>query len=82
VLSAAGATVLSEPDGGLSVSGVDVAEIAELALRRQFPVHELTPRSASLEDAYLQLTESSVEYRTASRPSELAAERNQTGSAW
>jgi ABC-2 type transport system ATP-binding protein len=65
VLSTAGATVLSEPDGGLSVAGLDSAEIADLALQQHIPVHELTPRSASLEDAYMQLTESSVEYRTA-----------------
>jgi ABC-2 type transport system ATP-binding protein len=65
LLVAAGATVLGEPDGGLSVTGVDAARIADLALRNQIPVHELTPRSASLEDAYLELTESSVEYRTA-----------------
>lgn len=64
VLKAAGATVLDEPAGGLSVSGIDPAEIADLALARGIPVHELTPRSASLEDAYLELTESSVEYRT------------------
>jgi ABC-2 type transport system ATP-binding protein len=65
VLTSAGATVLAEPDGGFSVTGLDAAGIADVALRSQIPVHELTPRSASLEDAYMQLTESSVEYRTA-----------------
>jgi ABC-2 type transport system ATP-binding protein len=65
VLTSAGATVLGEPDGGFSVTGLDAAGIADVALRSQIPVHELTPRSASLEDAYMQLTESSVEYRTA-----------------
>ncbi|QFZ21780.1 ABC transporter ATP-binding protein [Saccharothrix syringae] len=62
VLGAAGASVTTE-DGALLVRGLEPAEIADLAARRQLPVHELTPRSASLEDAYLRLTEDSVEYR-------------------
>jgi ABC-2 type transport system ATP-binding protein len=64
VLTAAGATVLDEPDDGLAVTGLDQSDIAELALDKRIPVHELTPRSASLEDAYMRLTESSVEYRS------------------
>jgi ABC-2 type transport system ATP-binding protein len=63
VLTAAGATVRAE-DGALLVLGLDAPDIADLAARDRIPVHELTPRSASLEDAYLELTEDSVEYRT------------------
>ena len=63
-LVAAGATVLEEPDGGLSVTGISPARIADIALERRIPVHELTPRSASLEEAYMRLTEDSVEYRS------------------
>jgi ABC-2 type transport system ATP-binding protein len=65
-LGTAGATVLGEPGGGLSVTGVTTAEIADMALLRGIPIHELTPRSASLEEAYLELTEDSVEYRSVS----------------
>ena len=65
-LSGAGATVLGEPGGGLSVTGVTTARIADIALVRRIPIHELTPRSASLEEAYLQLTDDSVEYRSVS----------------
>jgi ABC-2 type transport system ATP-binding protein len=54
-LGAAGAAV-AEEDGGLSVTGLDVAAIGDLAAARGIPLHEVTPRSASLEDAYLHLT--------------------------
>ncbi|MEU4442221.1 ATP-binding cassette domain-containing protein [Actinosynnema sp. NPDC050801] len=63
VLTAAGASTRSE-DGALLVQGLDAPEIADLAALNGIRVHELTPRSASLEDAYLELTEESVEYRT------------------
>ncbi|MGM1059177.1 ABC transporter ATP-binding protein [Saccharothrix sp. Mg75] len=64
VLAEAGASVTEDEDGALLVHGLDAPGIADLAARRQIPVHELTPRSASLEDAYLELTEDSAEYRT------------------
>ncbi|MER5264454.1 ATP-binding cassette domain-containing protein [Actinosynnema sp. NPDC002837] len=62
-LSAAGARTRSDA-GALLVQGLDAPDIADLAARDGIPIHELTPRSASLEDAYLELTEDSVEYRT------------------
>ncbi|MFD7658607.1 ABC transporter ATP-binding protein [Actinosynnema sp. NPDC059797] len=62
VLEEAGASVATE-DGALLVRGLGAADIADLAASRRLPVHELTPRSASLEDAYLRLTDDSVEYR-------------------
>ncbi|MFE2752142.1 ATP-binding cassette domain-containing protein [Actinosynnema sp. NPDC059335] len=62
-LTAAGASTEAE-DGALLVHGLDAPAIADLAARARIPIHELTPRSASLEDAYLELTEDSVEYRT------------------
>ncbi|MFD8561758.1 ABC transporter ATP-binding protein [Streptosporangium canum] len=61
-LEARGATVTTEDDGGLSVSGVDAAEIGSLALAEGIALRELTPRSASLEEAFMELTEESVEY--------------------
>ncbi|MEQ4725388.1 ATP-binding cassette domain-containing protein [Nonomuraea sp. B19D2] len=48
--------------GGLFVRGMDAAEIGELALRAGIALRELTPRSASLEEAFMELTEDSVEY--------------------
>jgi ABC-2 type transport system ATP-binding protein len=66
VLESSGATVHAEPGGGLSVRGADAAEISELAASRGIPLYELTPRSASLEEAYLQLTDDALEYRAGS----------------
>jgi ABC-2 type transport system ATP-binding protein len=61
-LETAGAVVV-EDGGALVVEGVDAAGIAGVAARNGVAVHELTPRSASLEDAYLELTEDSAEFR-------------------
>ncbi|MGH3901342.1 MAG: ABC transporter ATP-binding protein [Pseudonocardiaceae bacterium] len=63
VLTGMGATVLAEPSGGLSVAGLEAWRIASAAAAHYIPIQELTPRSASLEDAYLELTNHSVEYR-------------------
>jgi ABC-2 type transport system ATP-binding protein len=51
------------PDA-VNISGVTAAHIGDLAAARAIPLHELTPTSGSLEDAYLALTNDSVEYRT------------------
>ncbi len=63
LLTARGATVASEGDGGLAVTGMDGPAIAGLASAHGIAVHELTPRHASLEQAYLDLTSGSTEYR-------------------
>jgi ABC-2 type transport system ATP-binding protein len=67
VLRAAGATVGEEPGRGLVVKGLDVAEIGDLAAGNGLAVHEVTPRSASLEEAYMELTDDSVDYRAGGR---------------
>jgi ABC-2 type transport system ATP-binding protein len=48
--------------GGLSVSGLDPVRIGELALARGVALRELTPRTASLEEAFMELTGDSVEF--------------------
>jgi len=63
VLTGMGATVLTEPSGGLSVTGMDAWRIASAAAAHYIPIQELTPRSASLEDSYLELTNVSIENR-------------------
>ncbi|MEU4269295.1 ATP-binding cassette domain-containing protein [Streptomyces sp. NPDC026092] len=64
VLVAEGASVSTHASGGelLVVSGMPAARIGELALRHRFPLHELTTRKASLEEAFMELTADSVEY--------------------
>jgi ABC-2 type transport system ATP-binding protein len=61
VLTGLGATVLVEPGGGLSVTGLDAWRIASAAAANYIPIQELTPRSGSLEDAYRELTNAGVE---------------------
>jgi ABC-2 type transport system ATP-binding protein len=66
ILSAHGAAVVPGPDGGLAVTGLAPAVIADLAAANRFRVYELTQRRASLEQAYLQLTDDDVQYRATS----------------
>ncbi|MEV8023185.1 ATP-binding cassette domain-containing protein [Microbacterium sp. NPDC080220] len=62
-LAAADVTVSSGADGVLEVTGLTAAAIGDTAAHAGIPLHELTPRSGSLEDAYLALTEGAVEYQ-------------------
>jgi ABC-2 type transport system ATP-binding protein len=57
-------TVTSFDDGALEVSGVDAARIGDIAAASGLPLHELTPVDASLEEAYLELTQDEVEYHS------------------
>jgi ABC-2 type transport system ATP-binding protein len=65
------ATLLARPDvtvtagenNTLTVSGLTSEHIGELAAGSQIVLHELTPIEASLEEAYLELTQDDVEYR-------------------
>ncbi|MEU6021496.1 ATP-binding cassette domain-containing protein [Micromonospora sp. NPDC047134] len=61
-LTAEGAAVRSDPDGTLAVTGVTAERIGELALGLRIPLHELTTRTASLEEAFMALTAADVEY--------------------
>ncbi len=61
-LTGAGGRVVR--DGGtLTVQDLDARRVAELAATARAVVHELTPLSASLEEAFMELTRTSVEYR-------------------
>jgi ABC-2 type transport system ATP-binding protein len=56
---------VTAPEPGLAeITGVTAAALGDLAASLGIPVHELTSRSGSLEDAYLALTGDSVEYKT------------------
>jgi len=63
-LSGDGVTVEAGLDGGLEVRGLSAPDIGAIALREQIVLHELTPQRASLEQAFMSLTGSSVEFRT------------------
>jgi ABC-2 type transport system ATP-binding protein len=65
LLTDQGAGVTTEAGGTLHVTGLPAEVIGQLAASHQLPLTELATRSGTLEDAYLQLTESAVDYRTA-----------------
>ncbi|MGI5226379.1 ABC transporter ATP-binding protein [Actinoallomurus sp. CA-142502] len=62
VLTAEGASVRPDGDQALTVTGLSAARVGELAFRHRVPLHELAPRTASLEEAFMELTAGSVEY--------------------
>jgi ABC-2 type transport system ATP-binding protein len=63
LMTARGATITTQDDGALAVTGLDAPAIGDLAAAHGLAVHALIPRTASLEEAYLDLTGDSVEYR-------------------
>ena len=59
----AGGTVTDRPDGTLRVAGLSVERVGDLAAGAGLPLHEVAESRSSLEDAYLSLTNDSVEHR-------------------
>jgi ABC-2 type transport system ATP-binding protein len=63
VVTAAGATVRDDQDGKLVVLGLTPAQVGDLAFEHHVRLHELAPAHASLEQAFMELTASSVEFQ-------------------
>jgi ABC-2 type transport system ATP-binding protein len=61
-LAGPGVTVTSDGTDVLRVSGVTAEQIGTAAFRAHVPVFELTPNRASLEEAFMQVTQDSLEY--------------------
>jgi ABC-2 type transport system ATP-binding protein len=62
LLRAKGAVVRRETDGALAVSGLPAPEIGDVAGNNGIFLHELATQSASLEEAFMELTRESVEF--------------------
>jgi ABC-2 type transport system ATP-binding protein len=62
-LRTAGAVVDAAGDT-MRVTGLECSAVGELAALDHIILHELTPRSASLEEAFMELTRDSVDFRT------------------
>ena len=77
LLAGRGATVRPEQSGALAITGMTAQTISRLAAAHGAEIHELTTRRASLEQAYMNLTESSVQYQ-ASRPPTTPADATTT----
>ena len=60
-LSAAGIVAVLAQDGSIEVSGASAAEVNRLAAANHIPLDELSTESASLEEAFLRLTNPTTE---------------------
>jgi len=65
VLADAGATVAATGSDVLTISGISSERIAALLAGNSIPFAEVSAHRASLEEAYLELTQEAVEYRAA-----------------
>jgi ABC-2 type transport system ATP-binding protein len=69
-LAAAGLQVLPDGDGvALIVRGGSTEQVGDIAAGRSITLHELSPQRASLEEAYMHLTDQAVDYRAGQAPS-------------
>ena len=57
-------SITTSAAGVLEVTGLTAEQIGTAAWEHHLPVFELSPRQASLEDAFMELTHDSVEYRS------------------
>ena len=63
-LDRAGFQAEDGPQDELIVTGATAPQIGDLAAQLGVPLHALTPQQISLEDAFMQITRSSVEFHT------------------
>ncbi|WEO95256.1 ABC transporter ATP-binding protein [Streptomyces sp. FXJ1.172] len=63
-LTEAGGHVLPEQDGALRVTGLALPRISDLAHEADVRLWELSPHQASLEEAYMRMTQGAVDYRS------------------
>jgi ABC-2 type transport system ATP-binding protein len=62
-IAAEGGSATAQKDGTLLVQGMAADQIGDIAFEKGIRLHELTTVRASLEEAFMELTASSVEYR-------------------
>jgi ABC-2 type transport system ATP-binding protein len=62
-IAAEGGEAATEKDGTLLVQGMPAQQIGDIAFDKGIRLHELAIVRASLEEAFMQLTADSVEYR-------------------
>ena len=67
-LENAGASVEARPDGAMMVQGLEAPAIGKLAAEGGTVLYELTPQEVSLEEAFMELTQDSVEFHAGAGP--------------
>ncbi|WAL96382.1 ATP-binding cassette domain-containing protein [Streptomyces sp. Je 1-369] len=68
LLAGPGVRISGDAPGVLDVRGTEAEQIGRTAAAHGIPLFELTPRTASLEQAFMDLTRDSVEYVPSTRP--------------
>jgi ABC-2 type transport system ATP-binding protein len=63
-LTGAGGQVQPEPDGAIRVTGLPLPRISDLAHAAEVRLWELSPHQASLEEAYMRMTQGAVDYHS------------------
>ena len=76
-LTGEGVSVTSPEAGALEVRGATAEHVGEVAFAHGLALHELSPRGVSLEEAYMSLTQDSVEYRSEPATPRTATEKGQ-----
>ena len=61
-VSTAGGTVREDGNGLMTVQGLDVRQVGDLAFDSGVRLHELAPAQASLEQAFMEMTANSVQF--------------------
>jgi len=62
LVTEAGATVREDGDGSMVITGLEPSRVGDMAYDNAIRLHELSPVHASLEQAFMELTASSVEF--------------------
>jgi ABC-2 type transport system ATP-binding protein len=68
LVAAAGGTAHEDGDGLITVRGLSVSQVGDLAFENAVRLHELAPAQASLEQAFMELTASSVQFHAGLPP--------------
>jgi ABC-2 type transport system ATP-binding protein len=76
LVAAAGGTVRDDGEGAVLVSGLEAGRIWDLAFDNAVRLHELAPVHASLEQAFMELTAASVEFRAHAQDQRIPTEGN------
>ncbi|MFD8594142.1 ABC transporter ATP-binding protein [Kitasatospora sp. NPDC059646] len=81
-LRGAGLTAEPGPDGSWEVTDGDPVFLGDLAAAHGITLHELSPQQASLEEAFMQMTADSVEYRTDGTAVPVLEQQPAWGAGW
>ncbi|WP_419996275.1 ABC transporter ATP-binding protein [Streptomyces boninensis] len=63
LLARSGIPAATGPDGTIEAATPSAEDVGRIAAAGRLPVYEITPRTASLEEAFMQLTEDKVQHR-------------------